>query len=79
MGRDVMKLRRRNLRIATNTLLVIISAYLISNLLNLFLSLFEYLYPGTQVPSDSSQDNLQVCCNSSGLMPTELDPTAPQC
>ncbi|KAI1715671.1 G-protein coupled receptor daf-37 [Ditylenchus destructor] len=46
MGHDVMKIRRRNLRAATNTLLVIISAYLISNLLNMFLSVMEYLYPG---------------------------------
>uniref|UniRef100_A0AC35G729 G-protein coupled receptors family 1 profile domain-containing protein n=1 Tax=Panagrolaimus sp. PS1159 TaxID=55785 RepID=A0AC35G729_9BILA len=46
MGHDVMKIRRRNLRCATNTLIVIITAYLISNLLNLFLSLVEYLKPG---------------------------------
>uniref|UniRef100_A0A7E4VY58 G_PROTEIN_RECEP_F1_2 domain-containing protein n=1 Tax=Panagrellus redivivus TaxID=6233 RepID=A0A7E4VY58_PANRE len=46
MGHDVMKLRRRNLRAATNTLIVIISAYLISNLLNLFLSVIEYVQPG---------------------------------
>uniref|UniRef100_A0AC34FWU9 G-protein coupled receptors family 1 profile domain-containing protein n=1 Tax=Panagrolaimus sp. ES5 TaxID=591445 RepID=A0AC34FWU9_9BILA len=46
MGHDVMKIRRRNLRCATNTLIVIITAYLISNLLNLLLSLVEYLKPG---------------------------------
>lgn len=46
MGHDVMKIRRRNLRAATNTLLVIISVYLISNLLHLFMSLIEYLHPG---------------------------------
>ncbi|CAJ0600599.1 unnamed protein product [Cylicocyclus nassatus] len=43
MGTDVMKIRRRNLRAATNTLIVIISAYLISNLLNVFLTITEYL------------------------------------
>uniref|UniRef100_A0A1I7X862 G_PROTEIN_RECEP_F1_2 domain-containing protein n=1 Tax=Heterorhabditis bacteriophora TaxID=37862 RepID=A0A1I7X862_HETBA len=42
MGHDVMKIRRRNLRSATNTLIVIISAYLISNLLNLYLTITEY-------------------------------------
>lgn len=46
MGPDVMKLRRRNLRSATNTLIVIINCYLISNLLHLFISLVEYLQPG---------------------------------
>lgn len=46
MGHDVMKMRRRNIRNATNTLLVIISTYLISNLLNQFLSVTEYLHPG---------------------------------
>ncbi|KAJ1362440.1 hypothetical protein KIN20_021981 [Parelaphostrongylus tenuis] len=43
MGHDVMKIRRRNLRSATNTLIVIISAYLISNLLNVYLTLTEYI------------------------------------
>ncbi|VDL81345.1 unnamed protein product [Nippostrongylus brasiliensis] len=42
MGHDVMKIRRRNLRSATNTLIVIISAYLISNLLNVYLTITEY-------------------------------------
>ncbi|KAK6038637.1 hypothetical protein COOONC_23858 [Cooperia oncophora] len=42
MGHDVMKIRRRNLRTATNTLIVIISAYLISNLLNVYLTITEY-------------------------------------
>nr|CDJ81791.1 Hypothetical protein CBG18457 [Haemonchus contortus] len=42
MGKDVMKIRRRNLRSATNTLIVIISAYLISNLLNVYLTITEY-------------------------------------
>ncbi|ETN79469.1 hypothetical protein NECAME_02586 [Necator americanus] len=42
MGTDVMKIRRRNLRSATNTLIVIISAYLISNLLNVYLTITEY-------------------------------------
>ncbi|KHJ96189.1 hypothetical protein OESDEN_03862 [Oesophagostomum dentatum] len=42
MGTDVMKIRRRNLRSATNTLIVIISAYLISNLLNVSLTITEY-------------------------------------
>ncbi|KJH52732.1 hypothetical protein DICVIV_01076 [Dictyocaulus viviparus] len=42
MGRDVMKIRRRNLRSATNTLIVIISAYLISNLLSVYLTITEY-------------------------------------
>nr|CAD2177017.1 unnamed protein product [Meloidogyne enterolobii] len=42
MGHDFMKVRRRNIRAATNTLLFIISAYLISNLLNLFLSILVF-------------------------------------
>ncbi|CAI4224400.1 unnamed protein product [Auanema sp. JU1783] len=42
MGHDVMKMRRRNLRSATRTLIVIISAYLISNLLYLILTITEY-------------------------------------
>nr|CAD2180404.1 unnamed protein product [Meloidogyne enterolobii] len=46
MGHDFMKVRRRNIRAATNTLLFIISAYLISNLLNLFLSILVFLQPG---------------------------------
>jgi hypothetical protein len=41
-----MKARRRNLRLATHTLLVIITAYLISNLLNMALTLTEFLDPG---------------------------------
>uniref|UniRef100_A0A1I8AYQ2 G_PROTEIN_RECEP_F1_2 domain-containing protein n=1 Tax=Meloidogyne hapla TaxID=6305 RepID=A0A1I8AYQ2_MELHA len=45
MGHDFMKVRRRNIRAATNTLLFIISAYLISNLLNLFLSFLVFLQP----------------------------------
>lgn len=49
MGHDAMKIRRRNIRNATYTLLVIISAYLISNLLNQFLSVIEYLYPGINI------------------------------
>ncbi|CAJ0933108.1 unnamed protein product, partial [Mesorhabditis belari] len=43
MGNDVMKIRRRNIRAATHTLLVIISAYLLSNFLNLTLTIVEYL------------------------------------
>ncbi|EPB67757.1 hypothetical protein ANCCEY_13151 [Ancylostoma ceylanicum] len=46
MGTDVMKIRRRNLRSATNTLIVIISAYLISNLLNVYLTITEYFDGG---------------------------------
>lgn len=46
MGYDFMKVRRRNIRSATNTLLVIITAYLVSNLLNLFLSVCAFLMPG---------------------------------
>uniref|UniRef100_A0AC35U8N7 G_PROTEIN_RECEP_F1_2 domain-containing protein n=1 Tax=Rhabditophanes sp. KR3021 TaxID=114890 RepID=A0AC35U8N7_9BILA len=46
MGHDVMEIRRRNLRAATHTLLFIISAYLISNILNLILSFVEFFYPG---------------------------------
>ena len=46
LGTDIMKLRRRNLRTATNTLIVIITVYLLSNLLHLFMSLVEYLQPG---------------------------------
>lgn len=46
MGHDVMKERKRSLREATNTLIVIISVYLVSNLLNLFLSTVEYVSPG---------------------------------
>lgn len=46
MGYDFMKIRRRNIRAATNTLLLIISAYLISNLLSLFLSISVFLRPG---------------------------------
>lgn len=48
MGHDVMKERKRSLREATNTLIVIISVYLVSNLLNLFLSAIEYLSPGKE-------------------------------
>ncbi|GMS94039.1 hypothetical protein PENTCL1PPCAC_16214 [Pristionchus entomophagus] len=43
MGKDVMKMRRKNLRAATNTLLAIITAYLISNALNLALTMLEFL------------------------------------
>ncbi|VDM47280.1 unnamed protein product [Toxocara canis] len=45
MGPDIMKLRRRNIRSATNTLIVIITAYLISNLLNMMITLFEFFWP----------------------------------
>ncbi|KAF8374822.1 hypothetical protein PRIPAC_81251 [Pristionchus pacificus] len=43
MGKDVMKMRRKNLRAATNTLLAIITAYLISNALNLALTMLEFV------------------------------------
>lgn len=46
MGPDIMKLRRNNIRSATITLIVIITAYLISNLLNMMITLFEFLWPG---------------------------------
>lgn len=49
VGRDFMKERRRNLKIATNTLIAIINCYLISNLLHLFISLVEYLQPGLSI------------------------------
>ncbi|CAJ0570133.1 unnamed protein product, partial [Mesorhabditis spiculigera] len=45
MGSDVMKIRRKNIRAATHTLLVIISAYLLSNFLNLCLTVVEYIDP----------------------------------
>ena len=50
MGHDYMKVRRRNIRAATNTLLLIISVYLISNLLSLFLSVSVFIQPG-KVPA----------------------------
>ncbi|VDK57660.1 unnamed protein product [Anisakis simplex] len=45
MGPDIMRMRRRTIRTATNTLIVIISAYLISNLLNMMITLCEFLRP----------------------------------
>ena len=48
MGHDYMKVRRRNIRAATNTLLLIISVYLISNLLSLFLSVSVFIQPGKE-------------------------------
>uniref|UniRef100_A0A0M3I627 G_PROTEIN_RECEP_F1_2 domain-containing protein n=1 Tax=Ascaris lumbricoides TaxID=6252 RepID=A0A0M3I627_ASCLU len=45
VGPDIMKLRRNNIRSATITLIVIITAYLISNLLNMMITLFEFLWP----------------------------------
>uniref|UniRef100_A0A915DJK5 Uncharacterized protein n=1 Tax=Ditylenchus dipsaci TaxID=166011 RepID=A0A915DJK5_9BILA len=66
MGHDVMKIRRRNLRAATNTLLFIISAYLISNLLNLFLSVMEYLYPGLLQRTYPYQ--YRICSDCASLM-----------
>ncbi|CAI5449513.1 unnamed protein product [Caenorhabditis angaria] len=43
LGHDLSKIRRKNLRSATRTLLVIISAYLISNLLSLIIIITEYV------------------------------------
>ncbi|PAV62070.1 hypothetical protein WR25_11526 [Diploscapter pachys] len=43
LGHDVMKMRKKNIRQATQTLIVIITAYLISNLLTLCLILIEYI------------------------------------
>uniref|UniRef100_A0A0K0EMB0 G_PROTEIN_RECEP_F1_2 domain-containing protein n=1 Tax=Strongyloides stercoralis TaxID=6248 RepID=A0A0K0EMB0_STRER len=45
LGQDVMEMRRKNLKAATHTLLFIITAYLISNLLNLIISIIEFIYP----------------------------------
>ncbi|EGT33976.1 hypothetical protein CAEBREN_12746 [Caenorhabditis brenneri] len=45
LGHDLSKIRRKNLRSATRTLIVIISAYLISNLLSLILIITEYFNP----------------------------------
>uniref|UniRef100_A0A8R1DGK5 G-protein coupled receptors family 1 profile domain-containing protein n=1 Tax=Caenorhabditis japonica TaxID=281687 RepID=A0A8R1DGK5_CAEJA len=45
LGHDLSKIRRKNLRSATRTLIVIISAYLISNLLSLMLIITEYFNP----------------------------------
>lgn len=46
LGKDLSKIRRQNLRAATNTLLFIITIYLLSNVLTLFLTFLEFLYPG---------------------------------
>lgn len=46
LGHDLSKIRKKNLRSATRTLIVIISAYLISNLLSLILIIVEYFNPG---------------------------------
>ncbi|CAD6191975.1 unnamed protein product [Caenorhabditis auriculariae] len=43
LGHDLSKIRRKNLRSATRTLIVIISAYLISNSLNMLLIIVEYI------------------------------------
>uniref|UniRef100_A0A914WIS8 G-protein coupled receptors family 1 profile domain-containing protein n=1 Tax=Plectus sambesii TaxID=2011161 RepID=A0A914WIS8_9BILA len=42
VGHDRMERQKAELRAATRTLVVIITAYLFSNLLNIFLTLFEY-------------------------------------
>uniref|UniRef100_A0A914DA65 G-protein coupled receptors family 1 profile domain-containing protein n=1 Tax=Acrobeloides nanus TaxID=290746 RepID=A0A914DA65_9BILA len=72
MGQEVMKERKRSLREATNTLIVIISVYLVSNLLNLFLSTVEYVSPellqkehifGYRIASDCAS-LLTVCGNA---------------
>uniref|UniRef100_A0A0N5AJD0 G_PROTEIN_RECEP_F1_2 domain-containing protein n=1 Tax=Syphacia muris TaxID=451379 RepID=A0A0N5AJD0_9BILA len=46
MGKDIMKVRKKNLKCATHTLIVIITAYLISNLLGLILSSVDFFFPG---------------------------------
>lgn len=46
LGKDLSKIRRQNLRAATKTLLFIISIYLLSNVLTLFLTFLGFLYPG---------------------------------
>jgi hypothetical protein len=46
LGKDLSKVRKQNLKAATNTLLFIITIYLLSNVLTLFLTFLEFLYPG---------------------------------
>ncbi|KAL3080029.1 hypothetical protein niasHT_034587 [Heterodera trifolii] len=64
MGYDYMKVRRRNIRAATNTLLLIISIYLISNLLSLFLSVFAFLNPGFLQKNYPHQYRISSDCSS---------------
>uniref|UniRef100_A0A914I9E5 C-CAP/cofactor C-like domain-containing protein n=1 Tax=Globodera rostochiensis TaxID=31243 RepID=A0A914I9E5_GLORO len=64
MGYDFMKVRRRNIRSATNTLLLIISIYLISNLLSLFLSVFAFLNPGFLQKNYPQQYRIGSDCSS---------------
>jgi hypothetical protein len=64
MGYDFMKVRRRNIRAATHTLLVIISAYLISNLLSLFLSVSVFVQPGVLQRTYPSEYRLGSDCAS---------------
>ncbi|KAI6236495.1 hypothetical protein M3Y95_00163700 [Aphelenchoides besseyi] len=46
LGRDLMEIRRENLRSATRSLLFIITTYLLSNCLALTITTVEYFYPG---------------------------------
>ncbi|KAK0399450.1 hypothetical protein QR680_003056 [Steinernema hermaphroditum] len=64
MGHDVMKIRRKNLRSATNTLIIIITAYLISNLLNLSLTLIEFFIPEFLQQTHRSAYRLAADCAS---------------
>ncbi|CAD5221575.1 unnamed protein product [Bursaphelenchus okinawaensis] len=45
MGKDLTEVRKQNLRSATNTLLFIITTYLIANTLGFFMTIVEYFYP----------------------------------
>lgn len=45
MGKDLTEVRKQNLRSATNTLLFIITTYLIANTLDFVMTIVEFWYP----------------------------------